>query len=463
MNFSAQERKQSDRRIPLSERRWEIGPLVYSFSGLVVLFGWLLFGDFAWNARERAITPLVQLMLEGEGVSDTIVGLLVGSLPAALGMFIAPAVGYRSDRFRSRLGRRIPFLLVSTPVASAAMLGLAFAPAVGGWLHKTLGGNSPGLALCFLAFFTVCWISFEVAAVVGNTLFLALINDVVPRVMLGRFFGLFRVVSIVVGILFNFFLMGKAEEHLCEILIGLAVIYGAGFTLMCLRVKEGEYPPVSETEIREGFSVSVRRYFRECFTHRYYLWLFGALALANMAFTPVNIFSIFYAKSVDMGMGAYGKILAGGFVVSLLTSYPIGSLADRFHPLRIALAALLVYFPLCIWAVIWARTSGTFAFGFAIHVIISGIFFTGTASLGQRLFPKERFAQFASAGQMILGLLTMLLPPMTGLILDMSGHAYQLTFLVGAILCLLAVASFLVVMKYFHRLGGDAAYHPPNT
>ncbi len=257
--------------------------------------------------------------------------------------------------------------------------------------------------------------------------------------------------------------MGKAEEHLCEILIGLAVIYGTGFTLMCLRVKEGEYPLASETENREGFLVSVRRYFRECFTHRYYLWLFGALAFASMAFTPVNIFSIFYAKSVDMSMDAYGKILAGGFVVSLLISYSIGSLADRFHPLRVALGSLFLYFPLCIWAVIWARTSGTFAFGFAAHVIISGVYFTGTASLGQRLFPKERFAQFASAGQMILGLLTMLLPPVMGMILDISGHVYQLTFFAGAILCFLAVAGFLVVMKYYHQLGGETAYHPPNT
>lgn len=446
-----------------SERRWAIGPLIYSFSGLVILFCWLLFGDFAWTARERAVTPLAQLMLKAGGASDTIVGFLVGSLPAALGMFIAPVVGYRSDRFRSRLGRRIPFLLVSTPVASAAMLGLAFAPSVGGWMHDVLGTHSPGLAVCFLAFFTVCWVGFEVASVVGNTLFLALINDVVPREVLGRFFGLFRMVSIVVGILFNFFLMGKAENHLCEILIGLAVVYGVGFMLMCLRVKEGEYPPVPEEEDREKLLVSIRRYFHECFTHRYYLWLFGALALANMAFTPVNIFSIFYAKSVDMSMDTYGKILAGGFVISLLISYSIGSLADRFHPLRVAIGSLFLYFPLCIWAVIWAKTVGTFAFGFTIHVIVSGIFFTGTASLGQRLFPKERFAQFASAGQMILGLLTMLLPPVMGMILDISDHAYQLTFLAGAILCFFAIAGFLIVMKYYYQLGGDIAYHPPNT
>ena len=244
----------------LSARHWKAGPLTYSFGGLAILFGWLLFGDFAWNARERAITPLAQLMLKAGGASDTMVGLLVSSLPAALGMFVAPVVGYRSDRFRSSLGRRIPFLLVSTPVAAMAMLGVSFAPAAGSRLHGAFGTYSPGLPACFLMFFSLCWVIFEVAAIVGNSLFLALINDVVPAEVLGRFFGWFRVVSLGVGSLFNFFLMGKAEVHLRGMFACLALVYGVGFGLMCLRVKEGSYPPVAPGQTNEGLPAAVRGY-----------------------------------------------------------------------------------------------------------------------------------------------------------------------------------------------------------
>ncbi len=440
---------------------WKVGTLTYSISGLVVLFTWLLMGDFAWNARERTVIPLAQIMLKGGGASDALVGLLVGSFPAAMGMLISPIIGYRSDRHRSKLGRRIPFLLISTPLAAASMVGLAFSPAAGEWLHQILGALSPGRPGCFLVLFSLCWVAFEIAAITGNNLFLALINDVVPRAMLGRFFGLFRIVSLGVGIGFNFFLMGKAESHLLQMFLALAGIYGLGFGLMCLRVKEGAYPQPPEKTRRVGFFTAVKQYFRECFYHPYYRWLFGVSALAIVAFAPVNTFSIFYAKSVGMGLDDYGKALAIGFVLSLIVSYPVGVLADRVHPLRIAIGSLFLYIPLCFWGALFAKTPGTFAFGFVAHVVVTGLYFTGTASIGQRLFPKETFAQFASAAQIILGLLTMLVPPAMGVLLDKTGHRYPLTFLAGGILSVVASAGFFVLLAYFKRLGGDQRYSPP--
>jgi MFS family permease len=437
---------------------WSVGTLTYSLSGLVVLFAWLLMGDFAWNARERTVIPLTQIMLKAGGASDTLVGLLVGALPAALGMFLSPIVAYRSDRCRSRFGRRIPFLLISTPLATISMVGLAFASHVGQWLHQALGGNSPGFTPCFLTFFCLCWVVFEVAAITGNNLFLALINDVVPRAVIGRFFGLFRIVSLGVAIAFNFFLMGKAESHLLVMFLGLAAVYGLGFGLMCLKVKEGTYPP--QEEKRLGLIAAGKQYFKECFYHPYYRWLFGASALAAAAFTPVNTFSIFYAKSVGMGLDYYGKALAAGFVGSLI-SYPIGLLADRVHPLRIAIASLFLYVPLCFWGVLFAKTPGTFAFGFAAHVIITGLFFTGTASLGQRLYPKENFAQFAAAAQIVLGLVSIVIPPVMGALLDGLGNHYPFTFLAGGIISFAAIVGFCVLLSHFKRLGGDEYYSPP--
>src|SRR5437773_2238825 len=51
--------------IPLDyERRPLIaGSLTYTRSALVMLFFWLLGGDFAWQFRERAIAPATQLLL----------------------------------------------------------------------------------------------------------------------------------------------------------------------------------------------------------------------------------------------------------------------------------------------------------------------------------------------------------------------------------------------------------------
>jgi hypothetical protein len=110
-----------------------------------VLFAWLLVGDFAWQLKERSVGATAQLILKKFGAADLLVGLLIGSVPAALGMIIGPVISMRSDRFRSRWGRRIPFLLVPLPMVVLSMAGLAFTPTFGGWIHEWLGARSPGI------------------------------------------------------------------------------------------------------------------------------------------------------------------------------------------------------------------------------------------------------------------------------------------------------------------------------
>jgi hypothetical protein len=73
-------------------RQWKAGTLVFSGAGLVVLFCWLLWGDFAWQMKERAAVPVAQLMLRQLQASDFVVGLLVGSIPAAIGFIITPII-----------------------------------------------------------------------------------------------------------------------------------------------------------------------------------------------------------------------------------------------------------------------------------------------------------------------------------------------------------------------------------
>ena len=43
---------------PAPQRKlWRVGTLTYAFGGLVILFSWLLWGDFAWSMRDRAVAP----------------------------------------------------------------------------------------------------------------------------------------------------------------------------------------------------------------------------------------------------------------------------------------------------------------------------------------------------------------------------------------------------------------------
>lgn len=433
----------------------QAGTLVYTRRSLGRLFGWLLWGDFAWQIKERAAVPVAQLMLKQFGASDFVLSLLVGSLPAALGMIVGPAVGVRSDRHRGRRGRRIPFLLFSTPFVVAGMIGLAFAPQLGAALDSVLGASSPGTDVCRLIAFAAAWSLFEIFTIIANAVFGGLINDVVPASLIGRFFGMFRAVSLVAGVVFNYWLIGHAEENFQIIFLGIALLYGAGFTLMCLAVKEGGYPP-PPPRTDGGRFAGLTTYLRECFTNRFYLWLFVALMLGNLAGGPVNSFSVLYAKSIGMDMSAYGKLLVATYVASFTLSFGIGWLADRFHPLRVGMVALGLYAGVMVWGGIAATDTTRFAVAFIAHGILTGAFLTGTASLGQRLFPALKFAQFASAAGVVSAVGYMVLPPAIGLALDHTGHVYRHTFTASGVLAALALAAFVMVYRQF-RLREAAA------
>ena len=184
------------------------------------------------------------------------------------------------------------------------MLGLAFSPEIGTWMHGVLGGSSPGLNPSILVVFAVFWTVFEVATVTANAVFFGLINDVVPKAVIGRFYGMFRAMGLIVAMAFNYWLFGKAETHYTAIFIGIGVLYGVGFTAMCFKVKEGEYPPPAPIPPSRagGFVAAVRTYFRECFTRPYFLWIYASVALSWMAMMTANLFNLFFAQSVGMNM-----------------------------------------------------------------------------------------------------------------------------------------------------------------
>jgi MFS family permease len=445
-------------------RRWRVGTLVYTGGGLVVLFCWLLWGDVAWQLKERSVTPAVQIILHKFEASDFMTGLLILSMPAVIGILLGPVISYRSDRHRGRWGRRIPFLLAATPVAALAICGLAFAPAIGGWLHDRLGLQPATRNMTVVLAVGGCWTLFEFATVAANAVFNALINDVVPRELLGRFYGLFRALSLIVGMAFNFSLIGLVREHSLPILLVIGLAYGIGFALMCFRVKEGSYPPPDPPAAgnRPGFTGAIRSYVRECFTRPYYLWVIAWMALALLAFVPISLYGIYAAESFGLSAAGYGRYLGTAYACSFVLAYPLGWLADRFHAVRVGLAAQTAYgiaMAAGYFVVSGPRSYGFFYLAFAV---LSGCYLTGAAAVGQLLFPRMKFAQLASAATLVTYLLNLLFGPALGLLLDHLGRDYRCTFAISSGLAFTSLATGLVVYRRFKALGGPTAYLPPD-
>ncbi len=86
---------------------------------------------------------------------------------------------------------------------------------------------------------------------------------------------------------------------------------------------------------------------------------------------------------------------------------------------------------------------------------------TLTASLQQKLFPRELFAQFASATGIVASVANMLLIPVIGKLLDLLNNNYRCLFLIGALLALSGVAVLWSLSRDYARYGGDEAYQAP--
>jgi MFS family permease len=453
--------------LPPSDRTpkvWRVGTLTYTTGGLASLFCWLLLGDFAWSLRDRVVPPVMQLLFKKFGASDALTGLLYASLPAMMGLIIGPVVGYKSDRTRTRRGRRLPFLLFSIPFIVVSITSLAFCAQLGEMLHRLLGIHSPGLAASVLIFVGLAWTVFEISVTTAASVFGGLVNDVVPQLVLGRCAGLFRTISLFAAILFNYWLFGNAQSNYTWIFLGVGAVYGIGFSLMCLNVKEGEYPPPpvpSGVEKTSAIS-AIKAYFRDAFGQPFYLWFFAASLLATFASSPVSLFSVFYAQSLSMSMPIYGKCLALTYCFSFVLAYPLGYVADRFHPLRMTILMLLLYWMAMAYGFLFAHDSATFAIALVVHGVISGCQFTVIASLGQRLLPRTKFTEISSAGGLLGNLTGIVFAPLLGIFLDFTHHQYRDTFLVGLIISVLALGALLVLHHKFMALGGPVNYVAPD-
>ena len=459
-NCSAENTTDNNENTP---KTWKVGTLTYTTGGLVVLFLWLLWGDFAWSMKDRVIPPVVQLVLKKFAISDFLSGVLMGALPPFLGLVLGPIISCWSDRYRSKWGRRIPFLLLPTPLIVLSIVALAFSPQVGGWLHHLSGCSEAAKNSFIIGVFAFFWICFDVSTLVANSVFGGLVNDVVPRQVIGRFYGLFRAISLMAGIIFNYTLMGSANENFGIIFLGVGALYGFGVTAMCFKVKEGSYPEPDQMESGQHPLLAVRNYFRECFTSPYYLGLFLLGAFQGMGSGSVNLFSIYAAGSFGLSMTGYGYCLAITYVCSLLLAYPLGALVDRSHPLPLAIITMVLYTAAMGWSYFGVTGKFSFEVALIVHGVLAGTYGTVTSGMAALLFPRAKFSQYCSAGGIIGCFAGMALGPMLGLFLDFSGHNYRYTFAAGAIFTALAIVIAIPVYLKFLALGGSKNYVAPEV
>jgi len=455
---------------------YRCGTLSYTKKGLVVLFGWLLWGDFCFTLMEAIVPSIVPLKLQSLGASSTFIALMMSTLPGIFNTTVCPWVSFKSDGHRSKLGRRRPFIIYTMPFLVLSLLFIGFSDPLGGWLHDVfLSGGTITRSMVVIGLLAVFLAMFDLFNMFVGSVYACLFNDVVPREVMGTFMAWFRIVGVLTSAGYQFFVFKYALSHMTEIYTVVALLYLVGYGAMCLKVKEGEYPPTPETGEAPSLKRDIKVFAKHCFTIPYYWDIFLANAFASVG-ASIGVFVIFFHQSLGLDLETIGRLNGTEQIVLVVVFLVAGRLVDRFNPVRTA--AYLGAFNLCqflfqsVWIFAIAPEAGVYFWVF-MGINILGSLATATSQISvlprlMTMFPADQFGQFCGAQAMVRAGAVMLGGLLAGVYLDVVKQFFPPGDLHAFRFIQLWLGFFAVVAFFFHyrayrcwrRLGGEDGTPP---
>lgn len=443
---------------------YRIGTLHYSLPRLLLVFVMMILATQALSLVCYNLVPSVKpILLDRVGASATEIALIISTVPQAINFVLCPLISTISDRTRTRIGRRMPFLIVSAPVLVLLLLLIAWSGDLAAFLNHLCpflrSGNTAFWLLASLV------LLFQVVYLFPGSVIYYLIADVIPRDCLGRYMAISTILGSGLSAGFNFFILKYAVNNMKPVFCIIGALYLAVYVLLLYLVPEGEYPPVEEQTSGSG-SILIRAweyvslFFRECFSRKIFVLLFLCTGLNQASNICRGMYNVLFAtKDIGLSIGEYGKIIGIGSIVSVAVIFFMGKIMDRTHPMFIYLIGGIFILLVNIFGYFFVYTPMTFAvigIATAMMYAIQGLAYS---PLLINLLPPEKFGQFSSANSMVNAITVLLGSWLGGYLTDCFG--YRIMFVWDFSITLLATLALLGVYREWQRLGGKAHYTPP--
>ena len=287
---------------------------------------WYCLANLGYGMFFALNNATLTLFLKNMGAHGVLIGLM-GSSHSLEGAVIQPLVGTASDRLRTPLGRRRPFILAFTPLSS---LFLLLTPAA---------SHLPGSVR--LAGVVVCIFLFTVFFNVAQDPYMALMPDIIPPAKRGRVTGIWTFVGVIGQA--TLVLLPPSIISLPQKFSLVAVVMLITTLLTCLGVREPTHPP--ETD-KPGALAQIRLALYGLNTLQQARKSLGALFFTGVGVGAVLPFlTVFVTKithCTDHQAESMFLVLMISTAVGVL---PFGWLCDRFGPknvLMIGLALLVI-------------------------------------------------------------------------------------------------------------------------
>lgn len=238
--------------------------------GRIFLLGFGFFGVSVMNALYNSYVPV---FLESKfGLATNVIGFFM-ALDNIAALFIQPPVGAWSDKTRTRIGRRMPFILIGVPLSAVAF------------------GLIPVASI--LPFFVASTTSFFLAMAFWRTPVVALMPDITPSPKRSQANGIINLMGGIGGIIA--FLAGSTMYKINPALpfwVGSGlVIMAALFVFLFIKeptdYEETEEQPNLIESLREVLSAEEKSPLRLLFA--IFFWFLG--------YTAIEAFFTLYAKN----------------------------------------------------------------------------------------------------------------------------------------------------------------------
>ncbi len=397
----------------------------------------LLFGapSFALALCLGVLSTYLPLLARRFTSSTAVIGLLIGG-EGLIAVLLPIWVGRYSDRIETRLGRRLPFLLVTAPIAAAALGALPFAPSLAVMAVEVL--------IFYIAYFTYF------------SPYRALYPDFISEKASGRaqgIQGVFTGAGLGVALVGGGFLV-DLWRPLPYLLGGVVLLVATAIVTFGIgrrKARRGVTNVETSSPLSELMALLRKR--REI--------LFFAIgnALLTLGLSGLKSFVVLWlteglGKSMTFTAVAM-IVVAVGTVVGALAS---GKLGDRYGAGRVLCLFLFVFGG---GLAVGTFSTSVFILGaaFPIIAICGGAAVALPYALLMRLAPEKKHGIIAGLFDASSGVGTLLGPALTGTSIDLLGRFFPSSHGFSAMWPVLSIAVLgsAGMMRYAHAPSEGAA------
>ena len=323
--------------------------LGFGFLGISLL--WSLYNAFVPIFLQAGNAEFTQQLLEkgkalptiaGFGLSAGLAGFIM-TLDNIAAVFIQPWIGVRSDKTRTKWGRRIPYILLGAPIAAVAFIAIPFVVKA---IPQSVSGQLGQLQGLFALFVFVIGVML-LAMSIFRTPVIALMPDITPSPLRSKANGVINLMG-GIGSLLAFFggsMLYSIDPAVPFIVGAILMLLACGVVVW--KLKEPKDFPKETAEKQPGVIANLKDVLadKDRSAIRILLAIFFWFLAFNALETFFTSYGVFY-----LGISESRAALLLGFfsVAFIIFSIPAGFIATKFGRKRtiltgiVALAGLLL-------------------------------------------------------------------------------------------------------------------------